>query len=74
MVIDCTPEQTEQIKTLLNSMQEDGKIFYSMHLSDAAQITYYVQGVGEGEHIHFIDGSNGGYTLAAVEMKKRMQS
>ena len=72
MVIDCSPEQTTKIKTLLESLQDQGKVVYGMQLSESAQMTCYVQGVGDGEHIHFIDGSNGGYTLAAVEMKKRL--
>jgi hypothetical protein len=28
----------------------------------------------EGGHVHFVDGANGGYTLAAIELKRRLKS
>ena len=35
-------------------------------------MTCFLQSVNAGEHIHFIDGDNGGYALAAKQMKLQM--
>jgi hypothetical protein len=35
-------------------------------------MTCYVDSLNEGQHIHFIDAENGGYAMAAVDLKKQM--
>jgi hypothetical protein len=37
-------------------------------------MTCFVEGLGQGKHIHFIDAENGGYTSAAIGLKKQMKS
>ena len=36
-------------------------------------MTCYVNTVQPGDHIHFIDGDDGGYAMAAKEMKAQMK-
>lgn len=36
-------------------------------------MTCYVESLGNGEHLHFIDGSNGGYALASIHLKQQMK-
>tara|TARA_B110000483_G_scaffold169827_1_gene200856 strand:+ start:686 stop:814 length:129 start_codon:yes stop_codon:yes gene_type:complete len=36
-------------------------------------MTCLIQGMDEGEHIHFIDGGDGGYTMASRELKLQIQ-
>ena len=68
-VLDCSPEQVRALENLLKQEQESGAVFYGTCQSDQALMTCLVEGLNPGEHLHFIDGSNGGYALAAERMK-----
>jgi hypothetical protein len=35
-------------------------------------MTCFVDGLNQGQHIHFMDAENGGYAMAAIELKKQM--
>ena len=74
MVLDCTPQQIERIKTVLEDLKKQDLISYGMHVSKEALMTCVVLSPTANKHIHFIDGSDGGYTMAAVQMKKQLQS
>lgn len=74
MTIDCSTEQLEKIKSYLAAKREEGKLLYGLHDADAALMTCFVNGLGEGEHIHFIDGMDGGYFAASVQHKALNQS
>lgn len=67
MVIDVTTDQSKQIRELLDSYHKRGILFYGHHATDQALMTCYIQSLDK--HIHFIDGANGGYTLAAKCLK-----
>lgn len=73
MVIDCSHEQTEKLRNHLEALRARGEIYYGLHESDAALMTCYVQSTDDGKHIHFIDGGNGGYAMAAKQMKLQMK-
>ncbi len=68
-VLDCTPEQIRALETLLKQEHESGAIHYGTCQSNEALMTCLVEGLNPGEHLHFIDGSDGGYALAAEHMK-----
>lgn len=72
MVIDCSKFQAEQIASLLQDMQEKGEIDYGLHLSKESLITCFFQSPGEGGHLHFVDGGDGGYVMAAKQLKRQM--
>ncbi len=72
MVVDITREQVADIRTLLEAEYEKRAIFFGTHVADSALITCVIERF-EGEHFHFIDGDNGGYALAAKEMKAQMK-
>lgn len=69
MVLDCSPAEAEVIETLLISEFEREQVIYGIHRSDAAQMTCYVESMSSGGHLHFVDGSDGGYALAARQLK-----
>jgi hypothetical protein len=71
MVLDVTPQQLAQITTMLKNLHQSGKIRFGMHESDSALMTCFVYGLNDGEHIHFVDGADGGYALAARQMKSQ---
>lgn len=45
---------------------------YGLHQSDSALMTCSLFSLEESEHIHFIDGSDGGYALAARQLKQQL--
>ncbi|MBT6275892.1 MAG: DUF3095 domain-containing protein [Chromatiales bacterium] len=69
MVVDCSPAQSQQIRDYLQGRYEAGDLFYGIHESGEALMTCFVYGMSDGEHIHFVDGGDGGYAMAAREFK-----
>lgn len=69
MVIDCTTQQEEAIRDLLSGLAAEGELRYGIHASGTAMMTCFVYGMSDGEHIHFVDGGDGGYAMAARELK-----
>ena len=74
MVVDCSAEQAAAIRGLLEELRATGEIRYGVHESEAALMTCFVYDVSDGNHIHFIDGGNGGYALAAKQFKAQLKS
>ena len=70
MVIDCSEDERNEILSFLDSSND--KVYYGHHQSSEALMTCYVESIKEGGHLHFIDGANGGYALASVELKKKI--
>lgn len=70
-VISGTAMQREALQNLLDQMEADGEIIYGMHISGASIMSCYVRNLEDG-HIHFVDGSEGGYTKAAKMLKAKL--
>ena len=73
MILDCTVEQGTAIRNCLESYRVSGKIFFGIHESNTAIMTCLVFSSTSGEHVHFMDGGDGGYAIAARELKAQMQ-
>lgn len=71
-VLDCTQEQAVEIRDYLDEVYHTGEIFYGIHESSHALMTCFVENIKPGGHIHFIDGFDGGYALAAKQMKSQI--
>jgi len=71
MVIDGTESQAEKLKAYLDSQFQDGKLVYGMHKSQEALVTCLVQSYN-GNHLHLVDGSDGGYAMAALGIKHQL--
>lgn len=70
MVIDCTKNQADQISAILLKHENNNLAHFGAHQSDSAVLTCYVKSV-RNDHIHFIDGHGGGYTLSAQQIKNK---
>ena len=55
----------------LEKMRAEGKIKFGMHRSREAIVTCLVEDYN-GNHTHFVDGSDGGYAMAAVQLKAQL--
>jgi hypothetical protein len=71
-IISGTLEQRKQLVAYLEKLHNERKIVYGTHASPAAIITCMIFNYGT-DHVHFLDGSNGGYTMAAKEMKRQLK-
>lgn len=72
MVLDVTDEQARRIENYLAQAYGRGEIFYGVHRSGQALMTCVVRD-REDDHIHFIDGADGGYALAAKGLKDQIK-
>lgn len=71
ILMDCDPEQASTIEAMLESHSQRGVLRYGVHRSDSALMTCLVFNLDTSEHIHFVDGSDGGFTAAAKKMKAK---
>ena len=71
MIVDCDAEQAQAIENLRRPRETHG-LAYGLHRNQAALMTCYVPGFGHGEHVHFVDGADGGYTMAARQLKAQL--
>jgi len=74
LVLDCDESQTKSIKHYLTNKQHTGEIAFGMHCTDQAQMTCLVFSLEQSKHVHFVDGTDGGFWAAAVQYKKQLSS
>lgn len=71
MVVDLSIKGADQLTRWLESQHQDGRLYYGIHHSESALITCMIRSY-ENNHLHFVDGADGGYALAAKAMKAQM--
>ena len=71
MTIDCDFATRDKILTVLESAQDAGVLRFGASEQSEAMMTCIVPDFMRDDHVHFIDGAAGGYTLAASRMKAR---
>lgn len=55
----------------LAGQQKEGTLIFGHHISKESVMTCYIEN-RDSKHIHFVDGSEGGYTEAAKEFKRQL--
>jgi len=70
-VMSGAPEQRLQLTQQLDAWEAVGDLWYGLYVSSESIMSCYVRG-RDDEHIHFIDGSGGGYTQAARMLKQKL--
>jgi len=74
LLIDCSPAQAEQIERWLHRRAERGELHYGTHRADRGLMTCVIFDLAQSEHIHFVDGAEGGFSLAAQQLKQRLST
>ncbi|APG60682.1 DUF3095 family protein [Christiangramia salexigens] len=70
-VITGTIEQRKALIEKLDHLEQANKIKYGYHTSSESIMSCYVKDMQTEQHIHFVDGGNGGYTKAANQLKSK---
>jgi hypothetical protein len=71
MIIASSAAQRAELEAYLATQQQAGKLVYGLHLSDRATLTCLVF-ERMGRQVHFVDGADGGYALAATGLKQQL--
>jgi len=74
MILDCSPEIADGLEKLFSDLHAQEKIVFGVHRSDHALMTCLVFSLDKGEHVHFVDGSDGGFTTAAIQLKAQTRA
>lgn len=69
-VLDLREAEAAQVEALLSQLRAQGRIDYGLHYSDHALMTCFVRNLDR--HLHFVDGGDGGYALAAAALKRSL--
>lgn len=71
-VISGTEQQRLQLEAALNTLEQAGRIHYGFYVSRESVMSCYVRDMKD-DHIHFVDGAEGGYTKAAGILKLKLR-
>ena len=69
MTLDCSAACAAEIERVLADAEGRGVARYGLHRQGAATVTCLVPSATSPNHVHFVDGSAGGYALAAHRLK-----
>jgi hypothetical protein len=69
MTLDCSPAFADRLEARLAAASDF--VHWGLYRQSSAQITCFVPSITERGHVHFVDGAEGGYTMAATAMKAR---
>ncbi|WP_299383311.1 DUF3095 domain-containing protein [uncultured Lacinutrix sp.] len=72
-VITGDDKQIKRLQILLDDLEYNKKIVYGMHTTHASIMSCYIED-REEKHIHFVDGTEGGYTSAAIMLKEKAKN
>jgi hypothetical protein len=72
MTIDCTRATAERLEAIMAEAERARIIDFGLHRQDAAIMTCIVPSYRSDDHIHFLDGSGGGYAMAASALKAKL--
>lgn len=71
MIREVSREEKDELLKLLEKHRQAGQLYYGTHFSPQALMTCLV--FSFDHHIHFVDGGDGGYALAAKQLKAQMK-
>ena len=72
IIVDCSASQAAEIETFLEDLRKPGWLVYGLHRSDTALMTCLVFSLEHSDHLHFVDGADGGFAMASRQLKAQM--
>lgn len=73
MIISGTRQQGQDLRDYLETLHAQGILAYGVESSSHCLMTCIVFD-HFGRQVHFVDGANGGYALAALQMKEQLKA
>ena len=70
-IVDASQEEATALERFLETERAGGRIAYGLHRSRSTLLTCMVASY-QGAHVHFVDGSDGGYAMAAKQLKRQI--
>lgn len=74
IILDCDEGEQGRITEMLEERHRSGEILYGLHVAGSALMTCMVTDLGQGQHLHFVDGAEGGFALAAKGLKEQKRA
>ena len=71
-IVDVSIKQKEHLLGFLDNLEKNKKIIYGVFSSKSALMTCFMR--TEKNHIHYVDGGDGGYAMAAKMLKQKIQT
>jgi hypothetical protein len=71
MILDCTPDLADTLDRRLAAAR--GTAVFGLHRQEAAMMTCFTPSPSRSDHVHFIDGAQGGYAAAATALKSKIK-
>jgi hypothetical protein len=72
MILSSSPEQRGRLEAYLTAQRAAGRLAYGLHITDRATLTCLVF-ERMGRQVHFVDGADGGYALAAQSLQGQLE-
>ncbi|QXZ79450.1 DUF3095 domain-containing protein [Rhizobium sp. L51/94] len=69
MTIDLDADRLARLEKILKEAEAKGICRYGLHRQASALMTCFVPTPLSRDHMHFIDGANGGYAMAAADLR-----
>jgi hypothetical protein len=69
MILDCTEELAQELERRLGAAASRGIVRFGLHRQGAAMMTCFTPSAIRPDHVHFVDGAQGGYASAATALK-----
>jgi len=73
IILAGTGHERTALTAWLEERHAAGALVYGLHVAPSSLMTCLIGDRGAGDHVHFVDGSDGGYALAAVDLKQRLK-
>ena len=73
LVLDVSEAEADAIEASLAAGYAAGRLVYGTHRAGAALMTCLVFSLEASQHLHFIDGADGGFAYAARAFKARLR-
>lgn len=74
LTFDCPADRIAALEDYLANRAARGELNYGLHKSDHTVMTCLVASAVENQHVHFVDGGDGGYTKAATQLKAQLKA
>jgi hypothetical protein len=71
LMLSGNKNQRQQLTDYLKRQHALGELCYGMQVSNSSLITCLIF-QRQGEHVHFVDGADGGYAMASIQLKQQI--